>query len=71
MGNPRAYWTFADEGANRSLAAIAESSHASTWERWVLSKWAWVCTAHKRKRWVAGPAWGVWHGTVCGDGAVL
>ena len=26
MGNPRFYWTFADEGANRELAQVARSS---------------------------------------------
>lgn len=39
MGNPRGYWTFGDEGANRELARVAQSSHAATWARRVLSKW--------------------------------
>ena len=43
LGNPRMYWTFADEGANRELARIAGASHAMTWTRRILTKWAWVC----------------------------
>eukprot|EP00959_Pyramimonas_sp_CCMP1952_P023110 485982-Pyramimonas_sp.AAC.1 len=39
LGNPRFYWTYVDEGANRALAPVAKSvHHGSTFYFSVLEK---------------------------------
>ena len=43
QGNPRYYWTYADEDLQGTMAEVAESCHASTMTTNALFKWLHIC----------------------------